>query len=269
MRADCHLKALLMWNLNDLHDSAKLMVLGSYGLAYCYISSIPILVLHAARSLLPLQPPANEVHAVVRWLRNNSVFFVTIFLWLILVAALFLPVRLLDSKNLDSSIAHGGFWLFLAMFTVPLLLIVLAILYRKQCYAFYSALAEARASQADAGELVTSYRHLREHGNSIFIVLLEGVLGLTLFSAFRASQQLDSAHTGLAVAPQFYLYGLVGLLWILPGALVWFFATLIEREFIKANREVHRGYNHPRTEGPRGGELHPVALPSEDLDQHN
>lgn len=237
MRVDPHLHTLLSWNLTELHDSAKLIVLAAYGLVYCYISSIPILVIHAARSLLPLRSRARGPNAVGGWLRRNSIIFVVIFLWLVMEATIVIPLRLLESPTLDTTVAQLGFWLFTLILIVPLLLIVVAIIYRRRCYNFFRSLAAARANQTDAGELITSYRHLREHGNSIFIVALEGVLGLTLFCAFRTSQSLVKTHPDLVLPPQFYLYGIIGCLWILPGILVWFFATLIEFEFIKNNDE--------------------------------
>lgn len=238
MRADAHLRNLLFWDLTDLHDSAKLCVLAGYGLVYCYISSIPILVLHAARSLLPIEAKAHrEPNRIGKWLRDNSIIFLILFLWVILVATLKLPIKLLDSNDIDLSIGNIGLWAYLTSFAIPLLLIVAAIIHRKRCYAFYRALANVRASQADVGEFITSYRHLREHGNSIFIVTLECVLGITLYGAFRISQQLAHVHTNLSVAPQFYLYSVVALLWIVPGALVWLFAALIEYEFIKGENQ--------------------------------
>ena len=234
MHVDCHLQTLLSWNLTDLHDTARVMVLGGYGLVYCYVSSIPILVLHATRSLLPLRSTVYEPRTIGRWLQDNSLIFIVMFLWLVTVGAVALPLQLLDSKNIDSTVAHIGFWLFLGLMDIPLLLIIVAIINRHRCYAFYKALARSRARQADAGELITSYRHLREHGNSILIVALEGVLGLVLFCAYLASKSLDRTNAHLVLPPQFYLYGVIAILWILPGALVWVFATLIEHEFIKS-----------------------------------
>jgi hypothetical protein len=94
-------------------------------------------------------------------------------------------------------------------------------------YQFYKDLAGRRGTdQAKRGGIVDSYRHLREHGNALSIVLLEIVLGATLI-------QVSSAVDGGTDGTKLSLLAAVLAVWIAPGALVWLIGTLIELRFSK------------------------------------
>lgn len=230
MRVDHRLRDMLIWGIKDSDGSTMLLLLASYGLVFCYIASIPVLILHVARSLLPTSSPHRQ-GKIAKHLEATLPLAIPIVLWLVLVAVLLLPLNLLKEPNLDSRIGHITLLIMFFCLGLPATLVTLAIMMWRRSYSFYKKLAHARSIQANNGELVTSYRHLREHGNSIFIVLLECVLGLSLFAAYRMS--LSIAHSSLILPPQFYLYGLVVFIWTLPGALVWVFATLLENEFVR------------------------------------
>jgi hypothetical protein len=89
-------------------------------------------------------------------------------------------------------------------------------------YQFYKDLAERRgASKFKNGEIVESYRHLKEHGNALSIVVLEILLGIVLI---RGASFVGNEHELLFLA-------LVVAVWVLPGALVWLIGTLIELRF--------------------------------------
>ncbi len=76
-------------------------------------------------------------------------------------------------------------------------------------------LAAERAKRQDGtskyDEFIESYKHLREHGNAFFILLMELVLALVLFS-------VEKTHIALLMA----------LLWIAPACFVWFLGTYLE-----------------------------------------
>ncbi|MBE3650927.1 hypothetical protein [Paenibacillus polymyxa] len=82
-------------------------------------------------------------------------------------------------------------------------------------YKYYNQLAEHRAKREknDAiKEYVESYKHLREHGNAFFIVLMEIILGVLLFWF-----------------PKIIIISVIGI-WVVAGALVWFIGTYLERK---------------------------------------
>jgi hypothetical protein len=92
-------------------------------------------------------------------------------------------------------------------------------------YSFYKDLAERRGtSKAKSGEIVDSYRHLREHGNALSIVVLEIVLGAALI---RAGSAVDGAWEGTKLS----LLAVLLAVWVLPGALVWLVGSIIELRF--------------------------------------
>ena len=60
-------------------------------------------------------------------------------------------------------------------------------------------------------QYMESYRDMREHGNALLIIVMEGVLTAALLQA-------PSASTLLAML----------MLWVSPAAFVWFIATALE-----------------------------------------
>ncbi len=105
----------------------------------------------------------------------------------------------------------GFYSLVSFIFIGQLFLLWLAMSGREQhSFEYYDQLVKRRASADEAGkEYVESYRHLREHGNAFFIVLLEFLLGSVLF------------YSSLP-------WGVVLMLWILPAVGVWYFGTRLE-----------------------------------------
>ena len=88
---------------------------------------------------------------------------------------------------------------------------------------FYRDLATARSKgmpekdkpPTPGMEYLTSYRHLREHGNAFLIVLLEGLLAYTLFHS-----------------PSRSCATIILVLWLLPAATVWLLGTVLESRFV-------------------------------------
>lgn len=177
-----------------------LSLFAALGFAYCYVASAPILTLHSARAHLRL------AGVKARWFSYAWPFIVSILLcigtgWLLmpLVAAALTGIIV-------------GF---------QLALIGLALWSRASVIeAFYRQLAVARATAVDGGgvtpaaEYITSYRHMREHGNAFMIVLLEGVLAYVLISL----PSVAHAFALLAV-------------WLLPAVIAWVLGTILERRF--------------------------------------
>lgn len=233
MRIDPALNRVLERLLEGLSGTPRFMAIGGLGLAYCYVSSIPILVLHASRSLMPIERSRPKLTWIGKIWDSASPATYTGMVYIASVSYMLFALNFLHSDNLDEKIARTTFAVFVITTMAPFGAAFCLILFRKRSYRFYKHLAKSRARQGDSGELITSYRHLREHGNSIFIVSLEATLGLTLLSAYRASIGLQHKVTHLIYPPQFYLYGLIIAGWILPGVAVWFLATLIENEFLQ------------------------------------
>ena len=233
MHVDPALNRVLQRLMVGLDGSSRFVVIGGLGLVYCYISSVPILVFHAGRSLLPID------HRPIKQSRLRKIYddalpaIFTVMVYAFSSTYIFGALHILSLPDIDKRIANFNFFAFVIIIMAPAGLAFSLIFFRKRAYRFYKQLAKARARQGDSGELITSYRHLREHGNSIFIVVLEAVFGLMMLSAYRVASSLQDVHPRLLYAPQFYLYGVIAAVWILPGVAIWIFATLIENEFLR------------------------------------
>ena len=80
---------------------------------------------------------------------------------------------------------------------------------------FYVGLAKQRRAESNSTireDYTESYRHLREHGNALLIILMENILALGLSNAHDLAMMV-----GLIVV------------WIFPATFVWFIATWLER----------------------------------------
>lgn len=178
-------------------------ILGLSGLAYCYTASAPILFLHAFRNEV-----LTKTHGI--GLGIALVFSIGFAYWL---------SALKYFSDISSSILFGVaiFFLLLQVLTAILFLVIVTCKPDQSTQLkFYSKLAIARgyANSAEK-EYIESYRHLREHANALLIVLLEIVLAILLY-----------------YSPQrMWGYEICG--WILPGALIYFFAQLMENRFVR------------------------------------
>lgn len=178
----------------------QLFLLLAIGLAYCYISSAPILVLHATRGV---------------FLRKNAKSYSWLF-YLALVAILGISAWFYFNDVVSSQRVWAACILFsLVMF---LQLIPLGISFRKEgedVHIYYTNLTKSRSkNNEETRQYIESYKHLREHGNAFFILLFEMVLGAILATA----QNPMIAFMAL-------------LLWIVPAALMWFLGTILEYRF--------------------------------------
>lgn len=187
-----------MTNISKLSGEG-LILLGALGLAYCYIASAPVLVLHAVRGVFLSKKTnfyswANGIAlllivSVSAWSYNSFPTNNNAFLTYVLLA-LILALQLIP--------------LFFALFNEGQVL-----------HDYYNKLVISRSRKSpQAREYIESYRHLREHGNAFFILIFELALGATLWSS---------------ISSQFSL--LVLLIWISPAALVWFLGTILEYRF--------------------------------------
>lgn len=188
-------------------ETGVIAALATIGLAFCYLASSPILVLHATRGeLLKIRDSLS------RW--RSFIFLVLIFV----VAggqsyALWVAMRMKGNPWVSHDFYMGSLCLFIVsiVFVGQLFLLWLSFTGReKNAFYYYDDLVTKRADANEAGrEYIESYRHLREHGNAFFIAFLELLLGVALFYS-------PIPWAGLL------------FLWIFPAVGVWFFGTLLE-----------------------------------------
>jgi hypothetical protein len=218
-------------------DPARWIALFLAGTGYCYIASTPITVIHASRMI---QRGMNR-YARVMW----SGWVVGALLWLLV--RIFAPV-----PNPVLYLWYGlpAVWLLLGQYDC-----LLALNYdidrgnidnasfrnllgaafsprvkegpnenvrpNSRFLTFYRQLAAARARGVPGSDIRASYTHLREHANSVFIVVSE----ISLLSTMLGIAALLSDERKLAA--------LAALLfvWLIPALRVWGIANRLERDF--------------------------------------
>lgn len=200
-------------------DGTQLVLLSAYGLAYCYIASAPVLVLHAGRFLF--QPKQNG---------HSPAFSLLMVLWLptlmTMIVADHWGTAVIGGKPFYAAVA----FVFFLVVWLQFLVAGIALWRSRQLYEFYVRLDEKRLNTE--GALVESYRHLREHGNSFFIVFLEITLALVLYAAGNNEFVMTGKEMPKGTYVAYYITIL--LLWTFPAVLVWFIGTVLERHFCDA-----------------------------------
>lgn len=181
---------------NSTHWLSAGVVLAA-GLAFCYLASAPVLLLHSLRERFSARGQAfRRIGIGIAVVSLAALACVAwIYIWR--------PSLILDAR------------LAIAPFLIVVSLQILGLLsFRPDSLrAFYKKLTNRRAAEdASRNEYVESYRHLREHGNALLILLSENVLALALWGAGGPKMMLALI-----------------VVWIAPATFVWFMATWLER----------------------------------------
>lgn len=191
-----------------LGDSKEVTFLGvslfaALGFAFCYIASSPVLTLHATRAHLRFSAIKDSPRAFA------AAFLVPTLLTILLFWQ-FLPPGAAAGAGLVVGVESG--LVLLALFTK---FNDVEKFYRKLATVRSKGMPEKDKPPTPGIEYITSYRHLREHGNAFLIVLLEGLLAYTLFH----SPSRNCAMVILA-------------LWLLPAATVWLVGSVLESRLV-------------------------------------
>lgn len=195
---------------------AHLTLLAAYGLAYCYIASAPILIMHAARMYLWSKKTT--------WIRTISLIILSF-----AVGAIYYFT--IPSQN--------GFEPYHKI--LALVVFLLAILFQTSLLInifhnsaelpieYYRALIDSR-EQKKTRPFVESYRHLREHGNSFLVVFFEFILGFVISGFTSAEKVVDTSLLSENAIRNLFL---IIFLWILPASWIWFFGNKLEHSLVQ------------------------------------
>lgn len=194
----------LLSSLPEFKDASfkDLALFGAVGFAFCYVASAPILSLHASREHLRLSRISARPDVSIGCL------------------GFALSVSVAGSLYLAPTVPALALAFILTIQTFPLFCSI-ATRFR-EVESMYDFLSKARAKgkmeppDYAVRELIESYRHLREHGNAMAILVLEFVLAFILFNLPRPSCALP-----------------VVALWLVPAAFTWLIATVVELRFAR------------------------------------
>ena len=211
-----HVQPLLDPLLQESNYFLSTIALAALGFAFCYIASSPVLVFHTCRAYFrcPTLCKCWKRFSIACW---------------IVIAIIIMAVSIIcaDSKHLSLL----AMILLLSIFIPQIALLIFVCIDRfKIIETFYEDLAKKRAKPAKSKlnktesdtkekslqtEYITSYRHLREHGNAMGIIVLEVILASALAN-------LPSINSAVVVL----------VLWILPGVFAWIIGTVLEFNFV-------------------------------------
>jgi hypothetical protein len=214
-------------------STAELLIWMGSGFTFAYIASLPILAFHASRSI-----DANpKLHRAFRALSEP---LPATFLLVASTAAL-VAVKHVQALQ---ALVEGCDWQFAALLPVAFFSFVQAIrLWRvgreeSMAASFAERLATARSTAATssllarANDYVTSYRHLREHGNVAFIVILQIALTALLHLLLTGNPTKPSWDWDDVPGAQWLTYGaclLLLIIWVAPSVGVYHLSQKLER----------------------------------------
>jgi hypothetical protein len=174
------------------------------GLTFCYIASVPMLTIHTARVFLRRSS----------WNRNQ---------WIALAVVLVIPAiaiwgtsPIFGLANTAQKVALLALWIVVSL---QGFLIFRVLRSPQDTEKLYDEISAKRPLFPD---FVESYRHMREHGNSVSIVLGELLLTYCLWEIH------PSATCGPDESAVILYFGLLIAFWLAPSAFVWIVGTRLE-----------------------------------------
>lgn len=198
-------------------------VFAVFGFVYCYLASTPITVIHATRA--------------IKGFPNSFARY----LWIItgcLAVAVMLCNKYISQNFILFVLAIPAMWMVIAQWACVLQLLDIPksgfvrfwtrISKYNDFQNYYISLAKNRDSTEKRKELRESYTHLREHSNSVFIVVIE----LSLLSLLVFVHRTFS----LGVRDFILLIGAFTFLWLVPNVFLWGRANQLER-LIQENKD--------------------------------
>jgi hypothetical protein len=172
------------------------------GTVYCYVASVPMLTLHSTRRLLP----GTKLWVNICFGSIIAALTVAGVLGLVLISYL----RVLQYIGVVTLVVIAG---------SQLVLLWMVLRNPDETHQFYDQLSKQRMKRPD---FVESYRHMKEHGNAVSIVVFE----LLLAFIFWSLRPVGSVGGNAALVGR---VGLILAVWLTPSALVWLIGSSLER----------------------------------------
>lgn len=228
----CPLYFLNIQKINSLSVSASLIILAVVSMIF--ISWLPVTKNYDGLSL-PIS--WKKDHELRCWWKSRPtrLFILQSLLWACLVLSLFT----LFIYCLENLLGHGKslpvitkslwllslpvFWIGFSQYFV----LIRLLNQNKEFSDFYAKLFRARR-QSNAKDVRDSYTHLREHSNSVFIVVVELAI-LALLTAFVNTARFFNLNNQLETLLIWILFALA--FWMVPTVFMWGRANAMERDF--------------------------------------
>lgn len=197
-------------------NTANLVCWLLFGTLYCYIASYPILVFHAVR---------------VKFFIKKALLFFMILVFIFILTFVSILTGLHSYLTKESQLIFGLVVGFILLSFSIFQIIVLYKTINSEGYSYTAHLTNAKNPDPEYSvknssyikDITDSYKHLREHGNTALIVLLEIFLAFILYFALRIEKENELMD--------FSLVCITLIIWIIPSALVYFYGHFLERKF--------------------------------------
>lgn len=231
LSTDDTLRSLLFLPNYGNIEMANIVLLGAYGLAFCYIASAPVLTFYAARFYLDGR--AIQFGFFVDTWRDGKLYL----LLFVIVCGMCVGSYFLAHQ--DFSVMP--WWIVLSIYAVFFFFAFLQATFVRHIFlegnTFYTTYLELAKKRVKVGPNFTdSYRHLREHGNSFCIVLCEVLLAVILYMGFFAGLPKLSAPLTQGILPILtFNFGMILAIWTIPAAAIWLVGIRLERQMIEDN----------------------------------
>ncbi len=207
-------------NKNLKLNTASLILLFLYGSLFCYIASLPALVWHVTRFLEFKYKKFNIIWNVF-WM---SIISIIVFLIMALVVSSLLKQVIFKDFYFYPSI------LIALLFTI-LQFVRLFTSMGISTPSYYENVRNISTKRALTEcvewrkEAIETYKHMREHGNSGTIFLLEIILGLLCYFVLKAPSLSNTGHDQLSrIAILFFI-------WSMPAIGVYYLGHYTENQF--------------------------------------
>ena len=215
-------------------NTASLTVWLLLGTLYCYIASYPILVLHAVRVyLLTKKNISPKLFVLFILLLLNMIFFVLylrIFFLIPVFVIIFSSFQYYFLYKVVEEESGYDYMKHLAKAKndlIPNTEINTEINTEKKAEINAEISAEKKAGYIK--DITDSYKHLREHGNTALIILLEILLAFLLYVSLHYERENGYMD--------FSIVSIILIIWVSPAALVYFYGHLLERKFSEFENE--------------------------------
>ena len=244
-------------------ETPSLVMLFIYGNLFCYVASYPVLVFHVTRvrdfsdGKWPAKPFSDGYIAtfallgvaifLFHWDSPESRYWLALLVTFIFAAVQFrrllvMTVDSTDQKSFTTAVSRA-FWYSYALAR------------RRGDYKVSEIQGPVSTIDPDEDERVTTrrqiewrpefvatYRHLREHGNSAFIFVLELTLAALAYCTVTKPGQSSAQQVGAI--------GLLFAIWASPAVLVHLLGQHLERRFSRFDERVALAGVQPRPPAP-------------------
>ncbi len=210
---------IVLWLTKDLNYKLKICPIKIYddniayyislllcGFAYCYIASFPALAFHAIRSIFFTRKDSQKIKTLKY------------------------PWRLIILTTLISTVLaffhyeKCAFMFFLPFITFSAVQIFLLFQGRKPQFNYIKTLSTKRTQSLN--DITDSYRHLREHGNTALIFILEIILAIPCNLIIILYKDYSLEYITLLL-----------VIWSLPSVCVYFLGQYFEYRFATDKKE--------------------------------